>query len=355
MNHLDSDPKPSPPLLSPLAIGTICGLLSAVGYTITNACLKQVANQDLNAFWVSAIKAFPTVLLCAPWALFQSRVGIRVLPEPRVFWLLFCAAFVGQIGGNVGFQYGLQFVGMAISVAICLGTIQIFGALLGRIFLQEAVTPRVIGAIALLLCALVALTIGAESKEKRKSQSSVTTSSGAQTDAQAETTLATRKKPPTPLQIALGIASLCVSGFAYAVVGVAIRYGVTGRTTIAFTLTVNCAVGVLCLGAIAFCQIGVGGITATTPQQWTAMLLAGFVNALSFLALTKAYQATTVTYVAIMNACQTAMAALVGAVLFGEKWTTSLTVGLVLTALGVTLMALKRGKPPAQEELIQEP
>lgn len=353
MNQPDSDekqtpPLPSSPLLSPLAIGTICGLLSAVGYTITNACLKQVANQNLNPFWVSAIKAFPTVLICAPWALWQARSGIRVLPEPRVFWLLFSAAFVGQIGGNVGFQFGLQYVDMAICVAICLGTIQIFGAILGRVFLHEPVTMRAVGAIALLIAALVALTMGAEAAKKAKSPSE---------DSVGLTAVATEKHttPHTPLEIALGVASLCASGFSYAVVGVAIRYGVTGRTTIAFTLSVNGGVGVLCLGAIAFSQIGVSGMAATTSQQWGAMLLAGVVNAVSFLALTKAYQATTVTYVAIMNACQTAMAALVGAMVFGEKWTTSLTVGLILTALGVLLMAVKRGKRIMPEELIHEP
>ena len=79
-------------------------------------------------------------------------------------------------------------------------------------------------------------------------------------------------KPHTPLEIALGVASLCVSGFSYAVVGVAIRYGVSGRTTIAFTLSVNGGVGVLCLGAIAFTQIGVNGVAATTSQQWGVML-----------------------------------------------------------------------------------
>lgn len=348
MDKLDSDAKSAPPVLSPLAVGTICGLLSAVGYTITNACLKQVADQDLNAFWVSSIKAFPTVLICAPWALLQSRSGIRVAPQPRVFWLLFCAAFVGQIGGNVGFQFGLQYVGMAISVAICLGTIQIFGAILGRIFLLEPVTIRAVGAIALLISALVALTMGAEAVRKDKPAASNPISTNSTVAEKAE-------KPHTPLEIAMGVTSLCVSGFSYAVVGVAIRYGVTGRTTIAFTLSVNGTVGVLCLGAIAFSQIGTNGIASTTMEQWSIMLLAGLVNALSFLALTKAYQATTVTYVAIMNACQTAMAALVGAVIFGEKWTTSLTVGLILTALGVTLMALKRSKAPAPEEVIHEP
>ncbi len=329
MDKLDSDVKSSPAGLSPLAVGTICGLLAAVGYTITNACLKQVADQDLNAFWVSAVKAFPTLLICAPWAYYQSRIGLRVMPESKVFWLLFLSAFVGQIGGNAGFQFGLQYVGIAISVAICLGTIQIFGAILGRIFLLEPVTIRAVGAIALLIGALGALSMGAKIDTKSH----------------------------TTLEIAMGIGSLCISGFAYAVIGVVIRYGVTGRTTIAFTLSIIGSVGVLSLGTLAFSQIGFSGMAATTVNQWSVMLLAGLFNALSFLALTKAYQATTVTYVAIMNACQTAMAALVGAMFFREKWTVSLTVGLILTALGVTLMALKRGRKCGQapEEVIHEP
>lgn len=326
MDEPDSEAKRVKISLSPLAVGTVCGLLSAVGYTITNACLKQVADDQLNAFWVSAVKALPTVLICAPWAIYQSRCGLRVFPQsPRVFWLLFASAFVGQIGGNVGFQFGLQYVGIGISVAVCLGAIQIFGAILGRIFLLEPVTIRAVGAIALLLGALAALSTGAKIEAK----------------------------PHTTWEIVLGITSLCVSGFAYAVIGVAIRYGVTGRTTIAFTLSIIGAVGVCCLGAIAFFQIGAAGMAATTQPQWASMLLAGLFNALSFLALTKAYQATTVTYVAIMNACQTALAAFVGAAFFGEKWTNSLTVGLILTALGVTMMALKRSRGP--EEVIHEP
>lgn len=329
MEKLDKDIETGRDALSPLAVGTICGILAAVGYTVTNACLKQVAEQNLNAFWVSAVKAFPTVLICAPWAYYQSRIGIRVMPNPKVFWLLIASAFVGQIGGNAGFQFGLQYVGIAISVAICLGTIQIFGAILGRIFLLEPVTIRAVGAIALLIGALGALSMGAKIDTKAHSA----------------------------WEIALGIASLCISGFSYAVIGVAIRYGVTGRTTIAFTLSIIGSIGILSLGTIAATQIGWSGIASTTMQQWGVMLFAGLFNALSFLALTKAYQATTVTYVAIMNACQTAMAALVGAMFFKEKWTVSLSIGLILTALGVTLMALKRGKKRGQapEELIHEP
>jgi DME family drug/metabolite transporter len=315
MDKLDTEAKPAPQGLSPVAVGTICGLLAAIGYTATNTCLKQLADSNLNAFWISAVKAFPTLLICAPWALFQSRIGLRVMPEVRVFWLLLLCAIVGQIGGNVGFQVGLEYVGLGISVAICLGTIQIFGAILGRIFLTEAITIRAIGAMVLLFGALGSLSMGAKMSVK----------------------------PHTPWEIAIGIASLCASGFAYAVIGVAIRYGVTGRTTIAYTLSIIGCVGVVCLGSIAWWNIGLSGMAATTVDQWSAMLVAGLLNALSFLALTKAYQATTVTYVAIMNACQTAMAALIGVLLFQEQWSASLVVGLILTAAGVLMMALKRG------------
>lgn len=329
MDMLDSDGQRSIPALSPLAVGTICGLLSAIGYTATNACLKQVAADEVNAFWVSAVKAGPTLLFFVPVAFFQAlaakRGGPRVIPEPRVFWLLLGCAIVGQVGGNVGFQYGLQYVGLGISVAICLGAIQIFGAILGRIFLTEPITPRALGAIALLLAALAALSVGAKIPDRAH----------------------------TAWQIALGILSLCVSGFSYAVIGVAIRYGVTGRTTIAFTLSVIGLVGVTSLTGLTWLQIGCDKMAATTERQWLIMLAAGVLNALSFLALTKAYQATTVTYVAIMNACQTAMAGIVGVFFFKEPWTYSLTIGLILTALGVLLMALKRKTHTQAGEIAQ--
>jgi drug/metabolite transporter, DME family len=300
-------------------ISTTCGLLSAIGYTFANVFLRTVAHCD--PIWVSAMKAAPNVLLVGPWLLLLYLRGHRFLPEPRVLKRLILGALVAQMFGNVLFQWSLGVVGLAMAVPLCLGTIILGGAMLGRIFLNEPLTIRTLCSVGLLIGAISVLSLGA---------------------AEAQRSVSAGLEDVTPAdswwRLAAGVAAATVSGMAYAVLGVVIRYGVTGRATLSVTVFIVGVVGVISLGSLSLWKIGWQGILATSSDDLTVMLLAGLMNTAAFLALTRAFQLATVVYVNALNATQVAMAAVAGVLLFQEALSRELTLGILLTIAGLLLM-----------------
>jgi drug/metabolite transporter, DME family len=313
LSHLETPPT------SALVISTVCGLLSAIGYTVANIFLRWVAHCD--PVWVSAVKAGPNVLLVGPWLLAWYFRGRRVLPERSVLIKLALAGLVGQLIGNVLFQWSLGVVGLALAVPLCLGTIILGGALLGRIFLNEPLTVRTLFSVGLLIGAISVLSLGAGEAQRSVSA----TISGVQ-------------PVDSWWRLAAGVAAATVSGLAYAVLGVVIRYGVTGRASLTATIFIVGLVGVVSLGGLTFWQIGWQGIRATSSEDLTIMLLAGLMNTVAFLALTKAFQLASVVYVNALNATQATMAAIAGVVLFQEALSKELTLGVLLTIAGLVLM-----------------
>jgi drug/metabolite transporter (DMT)-like permease len=132
-----------------LVWGTILGVVSAVGYTATNIFLRSVAHCD--PMWVSFVKAGPTALFLAPWIVLQ---GGRGFPKGASLALLILTALLGQLGGNVLFQWSLGVLGISLTVPICMGCIILAGAILGRAVLNEPITPRMLLSMGVLIAAI---------------------------------------------------------------------------------------------------------------------------------------------------------------------------------------------------------
>ena len=244
----------------PAVYGVLCGLASSVGYTLANICLRSVAHCD--PFWVSAVKAAPTVVLIGPWLIVLKARGERVLPSPGVLLALVLAGLLGQLGGNVLFQTALGVVGIALTAPITMGAIIVGGAVLGRLFLREPVTLRMAGSIVVLLAAICMLSLGAGEANLAMQRSAA----GGGVSA-------------APV-VALGVAGACLSGLAYAVLGVVIRYGVSGRASLSTTMCTTAVVGLISLGVISASRLGVEGMRATDSADFAMMLLAGVFNRL---------------------------------------------------------------------------
>src|SRR5262245_30879717 len=88
--------------------------------------------------------------------------GQRVMPPPWMLGAIIAGALVGQLGGNISFQFALGQIGVALAVPLSLGGMILGAATLGRIFLYEPVTPKAAAALALLLAAIAVLFLGAE-------------------------------------------------------------------------------------------------------------------------------------------------------------------------------------------------
>jgi drug/metabolite transporter (DMT)-like permease len=288
-------------------------LFSAVVYTAANGFLRAVS--DCDPIWVSAVKAIPTAACMAPWLMVSLRRGERLPPLP--IWLAIgFAALVGQLGGNISFQYALGQVGLALTVPLSLGGMIVGSTLLSRICLHEKISLTAATAVGVLLVSIAVLSLGAD-------------------QARAQLFL---EVTANPWQLALGVTAACGSGLAYAVLNVVIRYCIQRGATLPATLLTVSLVGMISLGLLSLQKIGVREMLATNMFDLTMMLLAGVCNAAAFVGLTRCLQLTSVVYANALNAAQAALAALTGVLIFQEPASGALTAGVGLTIFGLAIL-----------------
>lgn len=291
---------------------------------MANACLRAVSHCD--AVWVSCVKAFPTVAIFGPIVLWRCLRGREAMPSARQMAALIAVSIICQLFGNVVFQWSLGVVGMALAVPLTLGMMIVAGALLGRAFLHESVTVPMAISTAVLIAAMFVLSLGAN---------------------EASHTVVGGRSGPAVWLVVAGVGAALGSGVAYALLGVVIRYAVTDRISILMTLVSVTLTGVIVLGAAALGRVGVSGMLATAPRDLAIMLLAGFFNAVAFLALTRSLQLVPVVYVNALNATQATMAAVTGVLLFAERSSWALWYGVGLTVIGLILMQKRLLRPRA--------
>ena len=322
----DSPTAEPPPLISPHMLGTICGLFSALIYTCANSFLRAV--HDCDPVWVSAIRAVPTVAIMGPVLVVLACRGQRVLPPLRFVILIGLGGLAGQLGGNICFQSSLHVIGVAVAVPLTMGGMIVASAIMGRLFLAEPITPRVLLALAVLLAAIGVLIGGAEGAARSMN-----------TD------------PVSRWRLAAGVAAACGSGMFYTVLNAILRYCVTRGAPLPSCLFIVSITGMLTLGSLAWRRIGTAGMLATTPADLTIMLAAGVCNTVAFLALTKSLQLNSIVYVNALNATQATLAALAGVMIFREKLSPWLVVGIGLTILGLMVLAQAHRAMRAAEDL----
>ncbi len=97
---------------------------------------------------------------------------------------------------------------MALAVPLTLGMMIVAGAIMGRVLLHESVTIPMAISTVVLIGAMFVLSLGAN---------------------EASQTMAHERGAPPFWLVAAGVGAACVSGIAYALLGVVIRYAVTDR------------------------------------------------------------------------------------------------------------------------------
>lgn len=335
--------------------GTFCGLASAVLYTTTNGFLRAVT--DCDPVWVSAVKTVPTALFMLPWMLSMHSRGLRAIPPWHVLGVIAVGGVIGQVGGNVPFQWALGTIGVALTVPLTLAGMIVFGTLLGRIFLHEPVTPRTVVALVVLLLATCVLSLGAQTAHDSVHHASSGTHLSDEGAIIGHPGNDTQTSPAHPLELVGAVSAACLSGLAYAVLNVINRYYVTrGHSLPAMLCTVS-IMGMLSLGGISLARIGPAEMSATQWSDLRLMLLAGVCNAAAFVALTKSLELTSVIYVNALNATQTTMAAVAGVFFFQEPLSPWLLTGISLTIAGLLLIrkANQRGAENPVAEIQDEP
>lgn len=310
---LENDNHPIKPTTPWHGWAIVWGLSSAVGYTLANICLRSVA--DVDPFWVTTVKTSPTMLLALPWMwALRRRGGPALLRRGLGLGWLIAAALLGQLGGNVAFQWSLHLIGIALAVPLMMGCLVFSGALLGQQMLGERTGCLNLIAMAILAGAIAILTSGAD-------DASHAISADARSD-----------------QVVWAVIAASVAGVSYAVLGVSIRHCVAGGVPPPSALLVVSTVGVLGVGTISWWRLGWEQLSQTAPDDLQQMVMAGVWNALAFVALTKSLQIAPLYYTNALNASQIAMASIAGVWFFNEVASDSLVLGVGLTAVGLLLI-----------------
>lgn len=302
-----------PPSLRPpigIVAGAICGMISAIVYTLANIALRQCVGVD--PILVSAVKAAPTVVFLGPLLAWMLATGQTVATSMRQVPRFIVASFFGQLVGNGAFQIALGIIGLAAAVPITLGVMIVCSAVLGHVLLNEAVNRRKVVAIFTLITAVFILS----------------------------TPNATLPNPSAPVWV--GALCAAASGAAYAYFGVTMRQTLTGGVSGPATMFISGVVGTTALWSITVVRLGTAALAEITADQWWVMVAAGVFNFTAFVALSLSLKALPVVAVNLINASQVAMAAVAGVILFAEPVTASLLIGIILTCAGLVILANRR-------------
>ncbi len=323
VSTLNHSPSRIPLGLDPVVVGTVYCVISALGYTATNICLRYLAVESHQGL-VIAVKELVTVGVVGPWLVFRGLRGLRSWPRLPALVPLMLVGLATQLVANLGILWAMSVVGLAVTIPVALGVALVGSAFLGRIVLGERVTPRSCVAVGLLIASIALLKMGADQ--------------GA------------RLSAVDPFWAALAVAAACLAGVTFATLSVTIRRSVSGDVSPYAVVFIITGMGVISLGPLSVWQLGLDGLAATPPGDFGVMLLSGAFNLIAFLAITKGLQRTTVVHANVLNASQVAMAAVAGLVLFAEPPSIPLTLGICLTVVGTVLIDRPAKEPAATAE-----
>jgi drug/metabolite transporter (DMT)-like permease len=339
MSTLPTDVRMGRLRLSPGTTGALCCLVAVLGYSMANICMRKLSEEGALSSWAICNKELVTVLVVGPWLAWQIWRGKSRFPSGRPLTILIAAGLTTELIGNIGTQWGYGVVGLAVMIPAITGFVLVATAVLGAVLLGERVSARNAAVLALLIVALIIMGYG-------KSQASPDLAKASHAADDAVTA-----KPLAPWQIAaaVGVAGLC--GTVYALLAIALRYSVGGRTTLSAAVVIITGTGVLTLAPVSLWQAGTRALIAAPREQYLLMYVAGVCNLVAFMALVRGLQLTTALHINMLNnAGQVSLAAAAGILWFGEKCNLWLVLGVALMVAGICAVG-----PPVKEEAIEAP
>ena len=301
--------------LRPATVGTICCIVAALGYGAVNVCLRMLTVRCDRSLILFAKESLAVACVGA-WLLYRARRETLSVPGWRPVAGLVVVGALTQVVATLPLLWAMAVVGLATAVTLSLGTSLLTSAVLGRFVLGERVSGQSLGAIGLLIAAVIFLTSGADG------------SAGATVTAESR----------GPLSIVLAIAVSCVAGIIYGLLNVSVRRSVTGGVPAGVVALVIPMMGVVCLAPACFWRLGAGGILATPAEDALVMLVSGLLNVIAWFAIIRGLQTTSAVHANVLTASQVAMAALAGIFWFEEAITPSLVAGVAMTIAGMVMI-----------------
>lgn len=308
-----------PPVSNPLpprsaASGAAFCLMSALAYTAADICMRQLTALRCDPCLVVFGKEMVTSLSIAPWLVWQMSRGRSMLPSGRMLVAILVVGLLVQLTGNVGVQWALGVVGLAVTIPAVFGLMIVGGAALGRFWLGERISARSALATIVLLASLVLLSLGAEA---------------------AGASMASGGVRPASWVIALAVGASCLAGAIYALLSTFIRRTVTQSTTPTALGMLIPLTALISVGPISVYRLGIHGMLNTSAEQLLFMAAAGVCNMIGFLGLIHGLKRISVVHANVVNASQVAMASVAGMVLFRESPNFWILTGIGLTIFGI--------------------
>lgn len=310
--------------------GTFYCLISALAYTASNVCMRQLTALSCDPLWAVFNRELVAVVVMCPWLIGQAFYGRKkVLPPKKTLWWLFLVGFLTEVVANASVQWSLGVVGLAVTVPLSCSAMILGGAVIGRVWLGERVSTRSSLAIALLLFSLLSLGKGAAVSSRL---------------IVGETT------EMLIFQLAFPAVSLTVlAGVIYALLSSLIRRSLKEGTQPSFVAFFVPFMAIIGLGPICLARFGPTTLLATPGEQLLPMAGAGVFNLLGFLALIYGLHRTTVVHANVVTTSQVAMVTLASILLFNEPINSWLLLGIGLTVLGI--LAIDQPQEAAEEIL----
>jgi len=337
--------EPDIPRQVPLRASTLgiayC-VLSAVFYTLMGIFQRELST-TADPVWVNCVQASVSTIVFGLYLSLCSLRGRAAWPPWGVALGLMALGIITQLGGS-SYQWSLGIIGLAIGNPLQMGVMLATAALLGWVVLRERVDLRAITAIALITTSVFLLSVGAEEASKAINASKTPEAADAAAPSKAADDLAGESGAGLWM-VLLGVAGACFAGVAFAILTVGMRKTATESTSpeaIVFFINV---MGILFLGPWAAARLGLDGMLATSPRDFSVMLAVGICNLMAFLLIAKALQLTSVLRVNVVNnALTTALTVLAGIVIFAEPANRELIIGIVLTLVGIVLISYAEGE-----------
>ncbi|MGM0487119.1 MAG: hypothetical protein ACQESR_10205 [Planctomycetota bacterium] len=302
-------------------LGTLCCLLSAVGYTCANICRRQLAGMGADTAWVVCLQETTAVMLLGPWFLWRISRGSSLTCSRRSLLILILAALAVQLLGNLGIQWSFGIVGLVVSLPMVFSAMLIGGTVIGVVVFSESLHPRSMVAVGIVIVSIGLLSWGGAEESQP-----LTASVG------------------LPITL-LAIAAAGVGGITFATLGAALRHAAHARIPVPLTVIIVTGTGTVSLGLLCLVRMGPSEMLATESTVWMWGGAAGLCNVAAFAFITKGMKLTTLVHANVLNASQVAMGALAGIIVFQESWNPWLLAGIMLTITGIMLFGQPRNAP----------
>jgi drug/metabolite transporter (DMT)-like permease len=333
--------------------GTLFAFLSTLSYAASNVAIRFLTDYDLDNDWILFYKESVGLFILIPWLVlrfFQGRY--QFISKRLIFYTVFAAVICQLIGAHLQ-VLGYAVVGLVIAVPLIQSSTLLGVAVLGRYILGDPLSQRRKIAMAVLITAVILLSIGKE----------LTLESGMEIES---------AEPQNTGFFLLIAAGTVVAGIAYSVYIIILRHVIrkywddgnsarlsfqfsqwvgfdfypqhkTGKCYAPFPVTlmmsVVLGVGIIIFGSCLFWKHGVTGFHNVPMWAWRVIPIAGICNMVGFFFQIQGLRMTTAVQASLIAVSQILVLSLIGVVFFNETINLLVLLGLILTVYGVAVSA----------------